>query len=314
MWTGDVAGGDALGSPRKQYFWEAFPAGSGEAHRTTYLFTYMDADEERPSLIDMLEDYWDLLPEYQREAHSAFRDGLSVEEAVAEGRFKINRCLYGCFPTFKDSPLRPPAKGILAIGDASGIQSPLSFGGFGALTRHINRLTSGIIEALEAGALSEKDLGSLNPYLPNLSATWMFQRSMMTPIGSRRPSDFVNRLLRTNFGIMDDLGREILRPFNQDVVRPIGLLQVLAQAMVRDPLNTPGLLYHLGPLTVLDWMGHFGAMFAYLALYKGLAGPLRSYADSLWASEKAEDKKTAFKIRRLVEAWEYGSGEDYTGF
>jgi hypothetical protein len=31
------------------------------------------------------------------------------------------------------------------VGDASGIQSPISFGGFGAITRHISRLSNGII-------------------------------------------------------------------------------------------------------------------------------------------------------------------------
>lgn len=36
------------GSPQQadsnlQYFWEAFPAGSGPTHRTTYMFAYMDA-------------------------------------------------------------------------------------------------------------------------------------------------------------------------------------------------------------------------------------------------------------------------------
>ena len=39
---------------------------------------------------------------------------------------------------------------VLQVGDASGIQSPLSFGGFGALTRHLSRLTAAVKEALEA--------------------------------------------------------------------------------------------------------------------------------------------------------------------
>lgn len=30
-----------------QYFWEAFPAGSGRQDRTTYMFTYIDADPRR---------------------------------------------------------------------------------------------------------------------------------------------------------------------------------------------------------------------------------------------------------------------------
>ena len=36
-----------------QYFWEAFPAGSGKSDRTTYLFTYMDAKNERPSIAEV---------------------------------------------------------------------------------------------------------------------------------------------------------------------------------------------------------------------------------------------------------------------
>ncbi|CAN0211460.1 unnamed protein product, partial [Hapterophycus canaliculatus] len=45
-----------------QYFWEAFPAGSGPGDRTTYMFAYMDADPRRTSLEDMMDDYWELLP------------------------------------------------------------------------------------------------------------------------------------------------------------------------------------------------------------------------------------------------------------
>lgn len=33
--------------PDVQYFWEAFPAGSGPLDRTTYMFTYIDADPRR---------------------------------------------------------------------------------------------------------------------------------------------------------------------------------------------------------------------------------------------------------------------------
>ncbi len=44
---------------------QAFPAGSGPRDRTTYMFTYLDATPNRPSLEQMLEDYWDLMPPYQ---------------------------------------------------------------------------------------------------------------------------------------------------------------------------------------------------------------------------------------------------------
>ena len=49
------------------------------------------------------------------------------------------------------SPLRPGWDRILQVGDASGIQSPLSFGGFGALTRHLGRLRAALSDALQVG-------------------------------------------------------------------------------------------------------------------------------------------------------------------
>ena len=98
-----------------QYFWEAFPAGSGPCDRTTYMFTYVDAHESRPSLAKVLDDYWDLMPPYQ--------NLRSVEEV------ELLRVLFGYFPHL---PRLAAARGfdrVTAIGDASGIQSPLSFGG-----------------------------------------------------------------------------------------------------------------------------------------------------------------------------------------
>ena len=47
--------------------------------------------------------------------------------------------------------------------DAGGLQSPLSFGGFGAITRHIGRLTSAVQSAVEADALSKGQLSLINP-------------------------------------------------------------------------------------------------------------------------------------------------------
>ncbi|PNH00987.1 hypothetical protein TSOC_013148, partial [Tetrabaena socialis] len=56
----------------------------------------------------------------------------------------FKRVLFGFFPTFKDTPLRPAFDRVVHIGDAGGLQSPLSFGGFGALTRHLARLTAAL--------------------------------------------------------------------------------------------------------------------------------------------------------------------------
>jgi len=312
LWSGDIAPDHAdgdLGSPRKQYYWEAFPAGSGSTDRTTYLFTYMDAEPERRSVQQQLEDYWDLLPTYQQHNCRAFAEGKSVEEAVEAGDLKLKRVLYGCFPTYKDSPLPPVAARVLAVGDASGIQSPLSFGGFGALTRHIARLATAVQDALKADLLSKEDLAAVNAYLPNQAATWMFQRSMMVPLGDRRPANFVNRLLRTNFQIMEDLGPEVLKPFNQDVVQPRALGRVLVEATIRDPLNIPVLCWHIGPELLVDWMGHMVAMLWFDFAYHSLGGSVQNLAT--WF-EQHGNQKQAFRLRRLVEQWEFGSGQDYS--
>ena len=106
--------------------------------RTTYMFTYLDAHPERLSLTDLFEDYLTLLPQYQN---------ISLEQ------LDFKRALFGFFPCYQDSPLQYEWDRTLPVGDSSGSQSPLSFGGFGAMVRHLERLTQGIREALEADAL-----------------------------------------------------------------------------------------------------------------------------------------------------------------
>jgi hypothetical protein len=198
-----------------QYFWEAFPVGIGRNGKepgtsdmkTTYMFTYMDASEDRPSLASLMNDYWDLLPIYQ----PAIKD--------PETDLDVHRVLFAYFPTYKDSPVKPQWSRVLAVGDASGIQSPLSFGGFGALTRHLGRISSALTEALENDLLHKSDLAEINAYTPNLSAAWMFQKAMSVRMGKNVDPKFVNRLLATNFQIMNDMGPTTMMPFLQDVVR-----------------------------------------------------------------------------------------------
>lgn len=70
------------------------------------------------------------------------------------------------------------------MGDASGIQSPLSFGGFGSITRHLERISAGLSqnhhifhlfplifgvflgleEALNLNLLNKESLALINPY------------------------------------------------------------------------------------------------------------------------------------------------------
>mmetsp|Transcript_11446 Transcript_11446/g.17233 ORF Transcript_11446/g.17233 Transcript_11446/m.17233 type:complete len:673 (-) Transcript_11446:74-2092(-) len=285
-----------------QYFWEAFPVGIGRPGglkpgesdvKTTYMFTYFDADEKRPSLNTLMDDYWDLLPKYQPSITNPEID------------LDVQRVLFAYFPTYRDSPLQPKWSRVLAVGDASGIQSPLSFGGFGALTRHLGRLSDAITDALEANCLHRDDLALINPYTPNLSAAWMFQKAMSVKIGQGVDSKFVNRLLATNFQIMDDMGKKTIMPFLQDVVRLDGLLGSLSRSFVADPTFMPQIVAHVGLPRLLDWMGHVSMIAMYTGLHNAVTPVLKPLVMDM------KDQRKRFQLLRQMEAWEYGSGMDY---
>jgi len=285
-----------------QYFWEAFPVGIGRKGKqpgtsdikTTYMFTYLDADKERPDLLTMMEDYWDLLPIYQPSIKDPEKD------------LDIERVLFAYFPTYRDSPLKPEWSRIISVGDASGIQSPLSFGGFGALTRHLGRISGAISEALENDCLHKDDLSLINAYLPNLSAAWMFQKAMSVRIGQEVDTKFVNRLLATNFQQLDEMGVNTIKPFLQDVVRFDGLLGSLARSFVADPLFMPQIVGHVGIPTLLEWLGHVGMIGLYTVADTVVSPVLSGVVETF-----ERDPRKRFRLRRQMEAWKFGSGGDY---
>lgn len=88
---------------------QAFPAGSGPMDRTTYMFTYVDPQPGCPTLEDLLEDYWDLMPKYQVDAFKVhfcipllwliriFKQGVSLDDDL-----QVLRVIFGIFPTYRD--------------------------------------------------------------------------------------------------------------------------------------------------------------------------------------------------------------------
>jgi hypothetical protein len=283
-----------------QYFWEAFPVGVGKKlkpgesdTKTTYMFTYMDADEKRVTLESLMEDYLDQLPVYQPDIQDPEKD------------LDFKRVLFAFFPTYRDSPLQPNWSRVLAVGDASGIQSPLSFGGFGALTRHLDRIAGALDDALKDDLLSKEDLGKINAYTPNLSATWMFQRSMSVRMGQKVDPKFVNRLLATNFEQMDQAGLRTIKPFLQDVVRFDGLVSSLAGSFVADPTFMPQIIAHVGLPALVDWLGHVSMMGLYTVLDAAVSPVAEPIVDII------KNPRQRFHWKRQMEAWKYGSGRDY---
>nr|WP_199302864.1 FAD-binding oxidoreductase [Oscillatoria sp. FACHB-1406] len=264
-----------------QYFWEAFPARDG---RTTYLFTYVDAERDRFSLEFFMDEYFRLLPEYQQ---------------VELSQLQFQRFLYGFFPAYRNSPLRTPWDRILPVGDSSGAQSPVSFGGFGAMVRHLERLTSGIEEALQVDALNRDALKLLQPYQPNIAVTWLFQRTMSVPLQKSVPPQQINQLMSAVFEVMERLGDDVLKPFLQDVIQFPALTKTL-------PLVNPKYVLPILPRAGLpmlgDWLRHY--------LNLGVYSSLNSFQKPWQGIERQLSLQQQYYWHRWLDAWKYGSGGD----
>ncbi len=283
--TGDIFASFTPIQNQCQYFWEAFPAKEG---RTTYLFTYMDADPNRFSLEFLFEEYFRLLPEYQQ---------------IKLDNIQFKRALFGFFPCYRNSPLKTPWNRILPVGDSSANQSPLSFGGFGAIIRHLKRLTMGIEEALKTDCLSHTALSLLQPYQPSLSVTWLFQRSMSVRINQTIPPDQINQLLTAIFQDMQQLGEPVLRPFLQDVVQ----FPALAKTLLKTGFSHPGVVFPIIPQvgmgSLLDWTIHYVNLAAY-----SLLNPLGKTLEPVFKNLSPPQQ---YYYHRWLDAWRYGSGGDY---
>jgi lycopene cyclase CruP len=283
--TGDLFASFTPMQNQSQYFWEAFPARDG---RTTYLFTYIDADKNRVSLESFFEDYFRLLPEYQN---------------VELNQLEFRRALYGFFPCYRQSPLKTPWNRLLFVGDSSGSQSPLSFGGFGAMVRHLPRLTQGIHEALKNDLLEQKNLALLQPYQPSISVTWLFQRSMSAAIDQKIDPNQINQLLTGVFQVMEKLGEPVLKPFLQDIVQFTALSKTLFLTSITQPLLVIKVVPQVGLVNLIDWMIHY----INLGIYSSLS-PWEKILN-YWIKNLPPQQK--YYYHRLLEAWRYGAGKDY---
>jgi lycopene cyclase CruP len=268
-----------------QYFWEAFPARDG---RTTYLFTYVDAELARPSFSQLFADYLHWLPQYQE---------------VELETLQFKRTLFGFFPSYRHTPLQTAWDRILQVGDSSGSLSPLSFGGFGAMVRHLTRLTNGIDSVLVGDFVSRNDLRSLQPYQPNLSVTWLFQKTMSVGINQKIEANAINHLLSNVFATMEKLGEPVLKPFLQDVVQFSALSQTLMNMAIADPILVKKVVEQVGISPLLDWMRHYLNLGSYSLLDR--AGKILEPTFQNFLPEQQ------YFWQRSYDKWKYGSGRDY---
>jgi len=277
----------------EQYFWEKFPAGRSQERRTTYMFSYGKCDPSRQTLAGALDSYVRLVPQYQQ---------VNLDDV------QVERVLFAFFPCFKDSPAKLSFDRILPVGDAAGHQSPITFGGFAACTRHLGRTTDAVFEALEMkddSLLKREELQRLQFYNPSLSVAWLFNSFMSAksyPTSQNR--NYINELLWNNMKAMDTLGPQVQKPFLQDVVRAKGLISTVTLMMVQNPPAAIAALRFGSPIDFFTFLQHLVALCLYTASTPLVAG----LGDALKDSDL--NPSLRYKLNRLVDAVRYGSGLD----
>jgi hypothetical protein len=295
---------DDSGNKRPQYFWETAPAGKAKKRflnslqdeavnasstKTTYMFTYIDADEERPSFESLMADYWRMLASRHPSIHDPVTD------------LDVQRVMFSYHPIYRETSSKPRWNRILDIGS---IQSPFSSAGLGSVARHIGRISKAVTEAIDNHCLHKDDLAEIISYNPSLSASWMFRKAMSIRMGEEANQDAINRLLATNFKSMHALGQQATNPFLQDVVCLDTLLGTMSGNLTGDPSVLPAIVEQVGLPTFLDWMKHVSMMGVYDILDTKVAPQMEDSLDKLAPREK-------FKWLRRLEAWKVGSGNDY---
>jgi len=280
-----------LGKERKkQFFWESVPkdkkglfdelAESEDSDaKTTYMFTYVDGDEERPPFKSLMDDYWGKLTASQHSTQKPTE--LDVE-----------RVMFAYFPTYGNSDDEPQWSRILDLG---GLHDSLSIAGLSPMIPHLGRISNAILEALDNECLHKDDLAEISAYIPSLSATWMLQKSMAGG-DDEVQQEVVNQLVAANSDDEEELG--FLNPFLQDAV---SFDSMLSQASGDSPSLLPETVQQAGLPKVLDWMKHGTMMSVYNKFDKSVTPQLEEKVEGLEPRQK-------FRWRRRLEAWKAGAG------
>jgi lycopene cyclase CruA len=258
--VGDILVSVADAQRGQQYMWEGFP-GRGD-DLTVYLFYYdtlvknqeprtenqpIASDGSRfsvlgsgpPSLMQLFEDYFALLPSYKRPGP----------------QFRHLKPVYGYIPARHSvRPQEAPLlRGVLPIGDSAAQQSPLTFCGFGSHVRNLGRTTALLHDALRQDLLDPGALGPISAYQVNVSLNWVFSR-FMQPWGA--PDD-VNKLQNIFLQVLNDLGEDLARRFFRDQMRWGDYHRMVLGMFRRHPQIVLKAWRVLGPAGVRQWIGDY---------------------------------------------------------
>ncbi|ELS02858.1 flavin-dependent dehydrogenase [Xenococcus sp. PCC 7305] len=292
---GDVLNSHGDISRGRQLIWELFPAGNGEL--TFYLFHYHQVNPENPgSLLEMYEDFFNILPEYRR---------CNMEELVWK------KATFGYIPghfSTSDRDRNVSFDRLLAIGDAASLQSPLIFTGFGSLVRNLERLTSLLDTALKHDLLTAQHLSQIRAYQSNISVTWLFSKGMMVPTNKILPPQRINSMLNTFFGLLEEQNPEIADNFIKDRADWVTFTKLALIAARKNPALLWWIWQMAGSKDLLRWLGSYWA-FSIDAVRKSLLGswlPGWLNNSQSWMEEKYPS--TWLKLLSLSYQLKYSAG------
>ncbi len=241
---GDVLNSHGDISRGRQLIWELFPAGKGEL--TFYLFHYHQVHPENPgSLLEMYEDFFNILPEYRR---------CDPEQLVWK------KPTFGYIPghfSVSDRDRTVAFDRLLAIGDAASLQSPLVFTGFGSLVRNLERLTTLLHTAVQHDLLTAKDLNRVRAYQSNIAVTWLFSKGMMVPTGKTLPPQRINSMLNTFFGLLANEPPEVADTFIKDRTDWFTFTRLALIAARKNPALLVWIVEMAGSRDLLRWLGSY---------------------------------------------------------
>ncbi len=277
---GDVLLSVAHAQKNRQLIWEGFPGHGDEM--TVYLFYYdlvEPARAEGQNLLELFEDYFELLPTYKKLAPD----------------FAHLKPVYGYIPARHHRSRWGSAsrRGIISVGDATSPQSALTFCGFGSQVRNLPRLTRLLAFALDHSLLEEGHLRQIGAHQSNISLVWVFSRFMQPAKPGSRPDD-VNRLMNVFCAALTATGPELTRRFFQDRFHWRDYTYLILTTARRSPRVFPFTLEVLGLRGIGHWFTDylkFSRESFFRTIYNGL-GVSRGH----WLEKKLAKRRPAWAL------------------
>jgi lycopene cyclase CruA len=224
----------------RQLIWEGFPA--SDALFTSYLFFYDRIDSQNDkSLLNLFETYFEKLPTYKKPSPN----------------FRVHKPVFGMIPAYHHEGFgksRVTADdGIILLGDAASLSSPLTFCGFGSMVRNLERTASKLADALSRNAVDKSALDLISAYEPNVAIMSNLMKFMCFDGRTDEPN-FVNELMNEIMKVLDELPPRYRETMFRDEMSLADFTTLILTVGAKYPKIFPITYQKLGISGSLSWL------------------------------------------------------------